>query len=130
MNLAAAKKCYPLRLCVLLSILSMHQVRANSIHGIISIMISDAGHNNEAKKKYWENVSEFVAKEGDHLTLLNIYKQFIEHNCDKSWCDQYNIHHRIMVRAKEVRYHLEKMLLYYLKDYINKQNSTIGKFEG
>jgi ATP-dependent RNA helicase DDX35 len=71
----------------------------------------------EAKKRYWDCISEHAMLEGDHLTLLNIYRSFQEHDYAKSWSDSMNLQHKILARAKEIRAHLQQMLLFYLKNY-------------
>lgn len=52
--------------------------------------------NSEAKKRYWESVSEFVVLESDHLTLLNVYNQFVENSMSKPWCDSMNLSFKVM----------------------------------
>lgn len=64
----------------------------------------------ESKQRRDDCLAEFVSIEGDHLTLLNVFNSFIEHNCDAQWCDSMCVQHRILTRAKEVRSHLTKML--------------------
>jgi ATP-dependent RNA helicase DDX35 len=64
----------------------------------------------ESKKRRDDCLAEFVSLEGDHLTLLNVFNSFIEHNYDAHWCDSMCLQHRILARAKEVRGHLYKML--------------------
>lgn len=68
----------------------------------------------DAQQRLLECKGEFFAQTGDHLTLLNIYNEFIQHNCDASWCDSMCLQHRILVRAREIRQYLEKMIKKYL----------------
>lgn len=68
----------------------------------------------DANQRLLECKGELFAQSGDHLTLLNIYNEFIQHNCDSSWCDSMCLQHRILVRAKEIRQYLEKMIRKYL----------------
>lgn len=65
----------------------------------------------EHKQHFNECVADLAILDGDHLTLLNIYNTFIEHeNEGRSWCDSMCLNHRILTRAKEVRRNLKGML--------------------
>lgn len=83
----------------------------------------------EAKQRLMECIGEFATLEGDHLTLLNIYRTFetsFEGNLEtaarggkpgrsradsaRSWCDFHSLQYRILTRAAEVRAHLKGML--------------------
>lgn len=70
----------------------------------------------ESKQRLLECVGEFVAPEGDHVTLLNIYRAFELEGSSPQWCDSMSLQSRVLVRAKEVRRHLELMLRKFAKD--------------
>jgi HrpA-like RNA helicase len=38
--------------------------------------------------------AKFVHHDGDHLTLLNVYNQFIKNGSSADWCHKNYIHHR------------------------------------
>lgn len=46
---------------------------------------------------------KFQIPESDHLTLLNIYRQFENHGSQEKWCTRNFLHYRSLKRAKEVR---------------------------
>lgn len=71
----------------------------------------------EAKQHFNECVADLAVLDGDHLTLLNIYNTFIEHERDgRSWCDSMCLNHRILTRAKEIRHNLKRMLRSFAED--------------
>lgn len=45
---------------------------------------------------------KFSVPESDHLTLLNVYNQWISHSYSDSWCTAHFIHSKAMKKAKEV----------------------------
>ncbi|KAK5576135.1 hypothetical protein RB653_007276 [Dictyostelium firmibasis] len=55
-----------------------------------------------------------LVKEGDHITLLNIFNSFISNNPNSShWCHQHQINYKAMQRVLQVR----KQLLAYANKY-------------
>lgn len=46
---------------------------------------------------------KFFVPESDHLTLLNVYKQWVSHSYSENWCIAHFIHSKAMKKAKEVR---------------------------
>ncbi|EAL72003.1 DEAD/DEAH box helicase [Dictyostelium discoideum AX4] len=54
-----------------------------------------------------------LVKEGDHLTLLNIFNSFISNQSSPQWCNQHQINYKAMQRVLQVR----KQLLAYAKKY-------------
>ena len=49
-------------------------------------------------------------KGGDHLTLLNVWTQWVDTNYSTQWCFENFIQHRSMKRARDVREQLEGLL--------------------
>lgn len=45
---------------------------------------------------------KFAVPESDHLTLLNVYNQWVSHSYSDSWCTAHFIHAKAMKKAKEV----------------------------
>jgi ATP-dependent RNA helicase DDX35 len=64
----------------------------------------------ESKDRLMECVSHFTVLEGDHMTLLRIYKEFLLNKSDHQWCDSMCLQHRILSRAKELRSRLALMM--------------------
>lgn len=52
----------------------------------------------------------FFMAGGDHLTLLNVYKQWFDSGYSKQWCIENFIQYRSMCRARDVREQLEKLM--------------------
>ncbi|XP_074655901.1 pre-mRNA-splicing factor ATP-dependent RNA helicase DHX16-like isoform X2 [Tubulanus polymorphus] len=52
----------------------------------------------------------FFKPGGDHLTLLNVYNQWVETDYSTQWCYENFIQHRSMKRARDVREQLEGLL--------------------
>lgn len=85
----------------------------------------------ESKQKVQEDIESFLHMGSDHLTLLNIYRQFEEVDKStkknnttpvKSWCDSHSLIYPILRRAKEIKKHLTQILVRY---YPNKQQSIL-----
>ena len=51
---------------------------------------------------------KFAVKEGDHLTLLNIYNNFVESRYDPKWCHSHYFNFRSLARAVDVRKQLKR----------------------
>lgn len=45
---------------------------------------------------------KFFVPESDHLTLLNAYTQWKQQGYSSSWCNSHFIHHKAMVKSREV----------------------------
>ncbi len=52
----------------------------------------------------------FFNPHGDHLTLLNVYNQWVETNYSIQWCFENFIQHRSMKRARDVRDQLSALI--------------------
>ncbi|KAK0416900.1 hypothetical protein QR680_012742 [Steinernema hermaphroditum] len=46
---------------------------------------------------------KFAVEEGDHLTLLNVYANFVKNNCSQKWCSRHFLNYRGLNRAKNIR---------------------------
>lgn len=53
---------------------------------------------------------KFFVPESDHLTLLNVFKQWESHKTDNSWCERNFIQSKSMKRAAEVRSQLKDII--------------------
>lgn len=62
-----------------------------------------AVHADTARKR-------FFTQGGDHLTLLNVYKQWAEAGFSKQWTVENYVQYRSMCRARDVRDQLEKLM--------------------
>ncbi|EFA75364.1 DEAD/DEAH box helicase [Heterostelium album PN500] len=79
-----------------------------SITAMLSIQGLFVNQNNHSSQRH-----QFTVKEGDHLTLLNIYNQFIKRKSDSNWCHEHQLNYKAMLRAIQVR----KQLVAYTKKY-------------
>jgi len=57
---------------------------------IVSVMSVDSiFHNVASKQEQITNIKQkFVSADGDHLTLLNVYKAFVSNKNKKEWCNE------------------------------------------
>ncbi|XP_039590993.1 probable ATP-dependent RNA helicase DHX35 isoform X2 [Polypterus senegalus] len=53
---------------------------------------------------------KFSVKEGDHLTMLNIYEAFVKNNKSSQWCKERFLNYKGLQRAVTVREQLQRML--------------------
>lgn len=60
--------------------------------------------SDESKQRLADSLSQFVSLEGDHITLLNIFKGFVAFGYSSSWAESMMLNSRILLRAKEVSY--------------------------
>ncbi|CAH2048163.1 unnamed protein product [Thlaspi arvense] len=64
----------------------------------------------EAQKAADEAKARFAHIDGDHLTLLNVYNDFKQHNEDPNWCYDNFISYRAMKAADNVRQQLVRIM--------------------
>ncbi len=57
-----------------------------------------------------ESMAELARREGDHLTLLHIYKNWEEAGRSTEWCTERFLNPRSLARAREIRGQLRKYL--------------------
>ena len=48
-------------------------------------------------------LQELAVKEGDHLTLLNVYNGFLDNKKAPAWCAQRGFNFRALCRVAEIR---------------------------
>jgi len=53
---------------------------------------------------------KFFVPESDHLTLLNVYKQWERHGYDAGWCTEHFVHAKALRKAREVREQLADIM--------------------
>ena len=71
-----------------------------------NVFVRPPGQNKSATRAQFK----FAAKEGDHITLLNVFKFFEDNNKSKSTCKEYFINHRVLTQADSIRQQLHKLL--------------------
>lgn len=118
-----------------LSTLNLHSHGSSSSS---SASESSGGSGNsleERKQRLLECMGTFRAPEGDHLTLLNIFKTFTtQMQQSQSWCDSMCLQHRVLTKAAEIYSHLCGLIRKYrgpFAEYLSKlqnaSNSTAGE---
>ncbi|ELR18629.1 premRNA splicing factor, putative [Acanthamoeba castellanii str. Neff] len=55
----------------------------------------------------------FAVFEGDTLTWLNVFNEFMRNNQTQKWCKEHYVNHRVMLRAVEIRNQLRAYLRRY-----------------
>ncbi|CAG8652276.1 2731_t:CDS:10, partial [Ambispora leptoticha] len=69
-----------------------------------NVFVSSSGRLDETKRK-------FAVEEGDHITLLNVYKSFITRGKKSGrWCHEHGLNFRALTRAMSIRQQLAKYL--------------------
>eukprot|EP00466_Bigelowiella_natans_P013569 jgi/Bigna1/76189/fgenesh1_pg.39_\ len=63
-------------------------------------------HKNDAYRAH----RELQMREGDHLTLLNVYNSFLENGKDPEWCHEYHLKYAALRRANEIRRQLRRLV--------------------
>eukprot|EP00750_Incisomonas_marina_P002316 INCI12211.1.p1 GENE.INCI12211.1~~INCI12211.1.p1 ORF type:complete len:833 (+),score=130.72 INCI12211.1:278-2776(+) len=62
-----------------------------------------AGGVSERRREYEGVLKELCSKEGDHVTLVQVFNQFVESGKDPEWCETHFVKRRVLMRAAEVR---------------------------
>ena len=68
----------------------------------------------------------FFRPGGDHITLLNVYNQWVETGFSTQWCYENYIQHRSMRRARDVREQLEGLMERIEIELLSSPGDTIG----
>ena len=64
------------------------------------------------KQKVGSNKAKrlFSVEEGDHITMLNVYRAFEEHKRSSKWCHEYFLNYKGLCRAVEIRNQLLRLM--------------------
>lgn len=83
----------------------------NEILSIVSMLDESAAlfFRPKDKKLLADSAKEAFKKSSDHLTLLEIFKQWTDNDYSSQWCRDNFIQHKTLVRARNVRDQLEKL---------------------
>lgn len=54
-------------------------------------------------------IKGFQKPGGDHFTLLNVYKQFIENGEDLNWCKEHYVHYKSLIKALKIKNQLKEL---------------------
>ena len=102
----------PMMAKVLLSAASMGCLsEILSIAAMTSLQGAVWSHHSGEKKATETARRKFAAEEGDHLTLLNVYENFVtKGRKDSKWCQDNYLNFRAMTRAVSIRAQLKRYL--------------------
>ena len=75
------------------------------------LSVPDISYRPKGREEESDTARErFFVPESDHLTLLNIYKQWERNGRDKGWCQKHFLHHKGLEKAREVRAQLADIM--------------------
>ncbi len=66
---------------------------------------------------------KFSVPESDHCTLLNVYLQWKSNGYRASWCTDHFVHHKSMVKVREIRQQLLDVMMQQKLKHISCQNN-------
>lgn len=78
-----------------------------SVLSVGDVFVSARG-SKERKTKISDAMETFAHPDGDQLTYLKIYDEFIENGKRRDWCDDNMLSHRALTRATEIRKQLNR----------------------
>eukprot|EP00644_Phytophthora_capsici_P008597 jgi/Phyca11/111763/e_gw1.20.17.1 len=78
-----------------------------SVLSVGDVFLGSRG-SRERQDKIAEAMEHFAHPDGDHMTYLVIYDEFVDNNRSRSWCDEFLLSHRALLRATEIRRHLKR----------------------
>lgn len=63
----------------------------------VSLWVSILPHR-DSKEAQDEAMAKLARREGDHLTLVNIYNSYLEAGSSAEWCQEQFLNHRSLMR--------------------------------
>lgn len=82
---------------------------------IVSLLSTQHQHlfvrNKRNRDTIFKTKQSFNAPEGDHLTLLRIYDQWISNNYSEEWCAINFINFRFLVEAEDIKAQLQGLMI-------------------
>lgn len=67
----------------------------------LAALLATDSHSKLISNKEKDDLESFLHKNGDHLTLLNIFKAFKKAKDKFSWCDNHNFDYDVLLEAEE-----------------------------
>ncbi|KAJ0402879.1 hypothetical protein P43SY_000493 [Pythium insidiosum] len=64
----------------------------------------------DRRAKIMEAMEAFAQPEGDHLTHLKIFDEFLNNGKRREWCDEHMLNFQALTRAFEIRKHLKRYM--------------------
>ncbi|PVD35122.1 hypothetical protein C0Q70_06403 [Pomacea canaliculata] len=88
---------------------------------IQNVFVTPSGKRNTADKEK----RKFAVLEGDHVTLLNVYKAFIKFGKNSKWCSEHFLNYKGLKRAIEIREQLKRLLLKFKVPLVSCQDDVL-----
>ncbi|GFS16134.1 DEAH (Asp-Glu-Ala-His) box polypeptide 35 [Elysia marginata] len=73
---------------------------------IQNVFVTPSGKKKETAKE----INKFSVLEGDHLTLVNVFKAFLKNGQNSKWCHQHLLNYKGLNRAVEISNQLGRLL--------------------
>ncbi|XP_078336067.1 putative ATP-dependent RNA helicase DHX35 isoform X2 [Crassostrea virginica] len=73
------------------------------IQNVFITPIGEKSAANRAKRN-------FAVEEGDHVSLLNVFRAFLKYNKNSKWCKQNFLNYKGLCRAVEIQHQLQRLL--------------------
>ncbi|CEG46901.1 probable atp-dependent rna helicase dhx35-like [Plasmopara halstedii] len=108
--------------------------RFSCTHEMVSIAsvlsVGDLFMNPRGSKERQEQLAQalkhFAHPDGDHMTYISIYNEFVENNKSRAWCDENLLSYRALVRATEIRRHLRQYVTRFKPIDINREDEIMS----
>ncbi|GLE03238.1 hypothetical protein PINS_up012117 [Pythium insidiosum] len=78
----------------------------------------------ERRGKIMEAMEEFAQSEGDHLTLLKIFDEFLNSGKRRDWCEDHMLNFQALTRACEIRKHLKRYMKRFQADSTQSESAS------
>jgi ATP-dependent RNA helicase DDX35 len=73
-----------------------------------NVFIKPSSGQNSVKARIAKR--RFEVKEGDLLTLLNVYVSYVKHEMSQEWCKKYFLNYKGLRRTQEIRMQMLQLL--------------------
>jgi ATP-dependent RNA helicase DDX35 len=78
-----------------------------SMLSVGDVFVSARG-SKDRRAKISDAMEQFAQPEGDHLSLLEVYDEFLDNGRRRSWCEENMVSYQALTRATEIRRHLQR----------------------
>ena len=94
-----------------LLVASMNKCSEELITIVSMLSVPQVFHRPKEREKESDTARErFLVPMSDHLTLLNVYNQWASNQFSSKWCEKYFLIYRSLVKAREIRNQLIKVM--------------------
>lgn len=71
--------------------------------------------------------SQFKSGYGDHISLINVYDEFVSNGSDRKWCDENYVNYRVLSRAERSRGQLISLLQKFDIEIVSIPRSNVNR---